>query len=154
MDSNEVIPLGLPDKSQYSKIININTGAAIHPDIIPYLDGLHHYDEICTALKCSPQELDEQLQATSHGSNHSFEPAMLKPIEHSTKQRLDTGGLYGNTSNHQFDAQQQSLPTHHPRRSHLDDELTLYNTNRTSDNNNSSSGNNNNNQWSVKFIYR
>ncbi|KAG2218575.1 hypothetical protein INT45_014164, partial [Circinella minor] len=143
VDSNEVIPLGLPDKSHYSKIININTGAPIHPDIIPYLDGLHHYDEICTALKCSPQELDEQLQATSHGSNHNFEPAMLKPIEHNTKQRLDAGGLYGNTVNRQVDVQQQSLPTHHQRRSRLeDDEMNLYNTNRNSDNNNNSNNDN------------
>ncbi|KAL1936768.1 hypothetical protein VTP01DRAFT_902 [Rhizomucor pusillus] len=46
------------------RIINVNTGTTIHPDIVPYLDGSHHYDEICTALKCSPQELDEQLGAT------------------------------------------------------------------------------------------
>lgn len=42
-------------------VINKNTGMPIYPDIIPYLDGKHHYDEICTALECSPQELDEQL---------------------------------------------------------------------------------------------
>ncbi|ORY90531.1 nitrogen permease regulator 2-domain-containing protein [Syncephalastrum racemosum] len=51
----------LPTRAQYSKLININTGQTIHPDIIPYLDGCHHYDEICTALYCSPHELDEQL---------------------------------------------------------------------------------------------
>ncbi|KAI9337637.1 nitrogen permease regulator 2 [Pilaira anomala] len=45
-------------------IINKYTGATIHPDIIPYLDGKHHYDEICTDLECSPQELNEQLGCT------------------------------------------------------------------------------------------
>ncbi|KAG2236466.1 hypothetical protein INT48_003257 [Thamnidium elegans] len=50
-----------PSKDQYHLIINKYTGATIHPDIIPYLDGKHHYDEICTNLECSPQELNEQL---------------------------------------------------------------------------------------------
>ncbi|KAI7868865.1 nitrogen permease regulator 2 [Spinellus fusiger] len=45
----------------YAKIINLNTGTLLHPDILPFLNGRHHYDEICTELKCSPQELDEQL---------------------------------------------------------------------------------------------
>ncbi|CDH51394.1 nitrogen permease regulator 2 [Lichtheimia corymbifera JMRC:FSU:9682] len=65
LDSSNDTQLGLPSKDQYATIINANTGSHIHPDIIPYLDGLHHYDEICTALRCSPQELDEQLQGTS-----------------------------------------------------------------------------------------
>ncbi|KAG2176264.1 hypothetical protein INT43_005498 [Umbelopsis isabellina] len=43
------------------KIIIQNTGNAIHPQLIPFLDGHHHYDEICTELRCSPKELDEQL---------------------------------------------------------------------------------------------
>lgn len=50
-----------PTKDQYHLVINKYTGATIHPDIIPYLDGKHHYDEICTDLECSPQELNEQL---------------------------------------------------------------------------------------------
>lgn len=65
LDSSNDTQLGLPSKDQYANIINANTGSHIHPDIIPYLDGLHHYDEICTALRCSPQELDEQLQGSS-----------------------------------------------------------------------------------------
>lgn len=54
---NESFPL----KHQYHRVINKYTGSSIHPDIIPFLDGKHHYDEICTELECSPQELDEQL---------------------------------------------------------------------------------------------
>lgn len=50
-----------PTKDQYDLVVNKYTGMPIHPEIIPYLDGKHHYDEICTALECSPQELDEQL---------------------------------------------------------------------------------------------
>ncbi|OAD74380.1 hypothetical protein PHYBLDRAFT_99189, partial [Phycomyces blakesleeanus NRRL 1555(-)] len=42
----------------FSNIINLNTGTTIHSEIIPFLNGSHHYDEICTTLKCSPQELD------------------------------------------------------------------------------------------------
>lgn len=53
-----------PSKNQYHLVINKYTGATIHPDIIPYLDGKHHYDEICTDLECSPQELNEQLGCT------------------------------------------------------------------------------------------
>lgn len=53
-----------PSKSQYHLVVNKYTGMAIHPDIIPYLDGKHHYDEICTDLECSPQELNEQLGCT------------------------------------------------------------------------------------------
>lgn len=54
-----------PCKSQYHLVVNEYTGMVIHPDIIPYLDGKHHYDEICTDLECSPQELDEQLGYSS-----------------------------------------------------------------------------------------
>lgn len=53
-----------PTKSQYHLVVNKYTGTPIHSDIIPYLDGKHHYDEICTDLECSPQELDEQLGCT------------------------------------------------------------------------------------------
>jgi hypothetical protein len=59
---NESFPL----KHQYHRVINKSTGATIHPDIIPFLDGKHHYDEICTELECSPQELDEQLGTTEN----------------------------------------------------------------------------------------
>jgi hypothetical protein len=54
-----------PTRNQYHLVVNKYTGMAIHPDIIPYLDGKHHYDEICTDLECSPQELDEQLGCIS-----------------------------------------------------------------------------------------
>lgn len=50
-----------PSKQQYHRVVNKYTGMPIHPDIIPFLDGKHHYDEICTELECSPLELDEQL---------------------------------------------------------------------------------------------
>ncbi|KAI8645679.1 nitrogen permease regulator 2 [Parasitella parasitica] len=50
-----------PSKQQYHRVVNMYTGMPIHADIIPFLDGKHHYDEICTELECSPQELDEQL---------------------------------------------------------------------------------------------
>lgn len=50
-----------PTPDEYSLVINKYTGVCIHSDIIPYLDGTHHYDEICTELECSPEELDEQL---------------------------------------------------------------------------------------------
>lgn len=50
-----------PSRDQYHRVINKYTGSTIHSDIIPFLDGKHHYDEICTELECSPQELDEQL---------------------------------------------------------------------------------------------
>ncbi|KAI9268234.1 nitrogen permease regulator 2-domain-containing protein [Phascolomyces articulosus] len=155
---------------KYPILTHVDT---IHPDIIPYLDGLHHYDEICTALKCSPQELDEQLQVSSHGNNPNFEPAMLKPIEHHTKQRMDIGtGLYGPTTFMDPQQQQQqqfdvphSLPAsqhhhHHQQRARLEEDYLTSYTNRTNNNNNSNSNNsssNNNsngNQWSVKFIYR
>ncbi|KAI8138520.1 nitrogen permease regulator 2 [Fennellomyces sp. T-0311] len=126
-------PLGLPPKSMHGKIINDNTGSPIHPDIIPYLDGLHHYDEICTALGCSPQELDEQLQTPSTGSSSSFEHAVLKQAEN---KRLES--VYGNTTAYEhLDVHQHSLPAQKSRLE--DDDLALY-TNR--------------NHWSVKFIYR
>ncbi|ORX62070.1 nitrogen permease regulator 2 [Hesseltinella vesiculosa] len=50
-----------PAPEQQPSLINGNTGLPIHPDLFPFLDGLHHYDEICTFLKCSPQELDDHL---------------------------------------------------------------------------------------------
>lgn len=53
-----------PSKQQYHRVVNKYTGMPIHFDIIPFLDGKHHYDEICTELECSPQELDEQLGCT------------------------------------------------------------------------------------------
>lgn len=59
-----------PTRNQYQFVVNKYTGQSIHPDIIPYLDGKHHYDEICTDLECSPQELDEQLGCTQE---HPFE---------------------------------------------------------------------------------
>ncbi|OBZ85444.1 Nitrogen permease regulator 2 [Choanephora cucurbitarum] len=53
--------LDFPLPHQYHRVLNKCTGQPIHPDIIPFLDGKHHYDEICTELECSVQELDEQL---------------------------------------------------------------------------------------------
>ncbi|KAI9304058.1 nitrogen permease regulator 2 [Cunninghamella echinulata] len=53
--------LSFPTVEEQQTLVNKNTGMGIHPDIFMYLDGQHHYDEICTSLKCSPQELDEQL---------------------------------------------------------------------------------------------
>ncbi|KAK4521804.1 Succinate dehydrogenase assembly factor 3 (SDH assembly factor 3) (SDHAF3) [Mucor velutinosus] len=57
-------PFRFPSKQQYHRVVNKYTGMSIHSDIIPFLDGKHHYDEICTELECSPQELDEQLGCT------------------------------------------------------------------------------------------
>ena len=132
VDTNDA-PLGLPPKNMHSKIVNINTGSPIHPDIIPYLDGLHHYDEICTALGCSPQELDEQLQASNTGNSNSFESDLLKQAEN---KRLD--GVYGNTTAYEhLNVHQHSLPAQKSRLE--DDDLVLF-TNRK--------------HWSVKFIYR
>ncbi|KAI8093850.1 nitrogen permease regulator 2 [Halteromyces radiatus] len=50
-----------PTVEQQQSLINRNTGMGIYPELFQYLDGQHHYDEICTQLKCSPQELDEHL---------------------------------------------------------------------------------------------
>ncbi|KAI8381589.1 nitrogen permease regulator 2 [Radiomyces spectabilis] len=76
--SNDNNAPSFPVRTQYSKIINLNTGTTIHPDIIPFLDGRHHYDEICTALKCSPQELDEQLGF----QNNTLNPASSASLIH------------------------------------------------------------------------
>ncbi|KAI8373359.1 nitrogen permease regulator 2 [Blakeslea trispora] len=54
-------PSDFPLPNQYHRVLNECTGQPIHPEIIPFLDGKHHYDEICTELECSVQELDEQL---------------------------------------------------------------------------------------------
>lgn len=54
---------------------------AIHPDIIPYLDGKHHYDEICTDLECSPQELNEQLGCTQQ-QQQQFDEASADNSKH------------------------------------------------------------------------
>ncbi|KAI8884182.1 nitrogen permease regulator 2 [Backusella circina FSU 941] len=59
-DENES-QLSFPIPDQYHRVLNKYSGLAIHTDIIPFLDGRHHYDEICTHLECSPKELDEQL---------------------------------------------------------------------------------------------
>jgi hypothetical protein len=59
-DENES-QLSFPIPDQYHRVLNKYNGLVIHPDIIPFLDGRHHYDEICTQLECSPKELDEQL---------------------------------------------------------------------------------------------
>ncbi|ORZ12259.1 nitrogen permease regulator 2 [Absidia repens] len=56
--------LAFPTIEQQQTLINRNTGMGIHPDIFIFLDGQHHYDEICTQLKCSPQELDEHIGYT------------------------------------------------------------------------------------------
>ncbi|KAI8337709.1 nitrogen permease regulator 2 [Chlamydoabsidia padenii] len=53
--------LTFPTLEQQHTLINRNTGMGIHPDVFIFLDGQHHYDEICTRLKCSSQELDEHL---------------------------------------------------------------------------------------------
>lgn len=58
-----------PSKQQYHRVVNKYTGMPIHSDIIPFLDGKHHYDEICTELECSPQELDEQLGCTQQSED-------------------------------------------------------------------------------------
>ncbi|KAI9260175.1 nitrogen permease regulator 2 [Sporodiniella umbellata] len=75
---NETVPF-LPSASEI--VINRNTGMPIYPDILPFLDGKHHYDEICTSLECSPQELDEQL-----GSNHSTD--IVIPREDSENEEI------------------------------------------------------------------
>lgn len=69
-----------PLENQFDRVVNKYTGMAIHPDIIPFLDGKHHYDEICTELECSPHELDEQLgfvqpfkDSSTHGENQPVE---------------------------------------------------------------------------------
>ncbi|KAI8066391.1 nitrogen permease regulator 2-domain-containing protein, partial [Gongronella butleri] len=53
---------------QQQGLINGNTGLSIHPDLFPFLDGQHHYDEICTFMKCAPQELDDHLGYPSPGA--------------------------------------------------------------------------------------
>lgn len=70
-----------PSKSQYHLVVNKYTGMAIHPDIIPYLDGKHHYDEICTDLECSPQELNEQLGCTQQ-QQQQFDEASADNSKH------------------------------------------------------------------------
>lgn len=79
-NDNENKPLSFPLENQYDHVVNKYTGVAIHPDIIPFLDGKHHYDEICTELECSPHELDEQLgfiqpfeDSVNHGENQPVE---------------------------------------------------------------------------------
>jgi hypothetical protein len=69
-NESEVAMLSLPSSASDEVIINKNTGMPIYPDIIPFLDGKHHYDEICTALECSPQELDEQLLGNNQITIH------------------------------------------------------------------------------------
>ncbi|RCH86317.1 chitin deacetylase, partial [Rhizopus stolonifer] len=81
---NEVVPF-LPSASEI--VINKNTGMPIYPDIIPFLDGKHHYDEICTSLECSPQELDEQL-----GSNHSVD--IMIPHEDSNHEETQWSKMF------------------------------------------------------------
>jgi hypothetical protein len=66
--------LNFPTRNQYHLVVNRYTGQTIHPDIIPYLDGKHHYDEICTDLECSPQELDEQLGCTQEQQSDEPQP--------------------------------------------------------------------------------
>ncbi|KAG1223778.1 hypothetical protein G6F35_004447 [Rhizopus arrhizus] len=80
-NESEVAMLSLPSSASDEVIINKNTGMPIYPDIIPFLDGKHHYDEICTALECSPQELDEQLLAIP---NTKFQWKNTYPVDGST----------------------------------------------------------------------
>ncbi|KAG0168466.1 Nitrogen permease regulator 2 [Apophysomyces sp. BC1015] len=83
---------GTPSKKQYGKVINRNTGTTIHPDIIPFLDGRHHYDAICTELKCSPQELDEQLGFQNNtfdldAADHSVDYGHASEMSHKESRR-------------------------------------------------------------------
>ncbi|KAI8090259.1 nitrogen permease regulator 2 [Gilbertella persicaria] len=76
--------LDFPLPSQYHQVINKCTGQPIHPDIIPFLDGKHHYDEICTELECSPQELDEQLGHFQQEEPSPQEEHLIETVYEST----------------------------------------------------------------------
>lgn len=84
-NENDTQQIKFPTKQQYQRVVNKYTGVPIHPDIIPFLDGKHHYDEICTELECSPQELDEQL-----GCIQQLEDATVGNTDHEGNQLVET----------------------------------------------------------------
>jgi len=85
--------------SMPSNVINQNTGNAIPPRLLAFLDGHHHYDEICTELRCSPKELDEQLGYNSE-ANQEIKPAGPGDNEAAAVSRsLDSRDVHGDVVN-------------------------------------------------------
>lgn len=97
--TNDNETLSFPLENQYDRVVNKYTGASIHPDIIPFLNGKHHYDEICTELECSPHELDEQLgfvqpETIHHGEGHQPVETLYEGVaEENTNNKQNEDGL-------------------------------------------------------------
>ncbi|CAO3658023.1 unnamed protein product [Umbelopsis vinacea] len=82
-----------------TKVVNQNTGGGIHSQLLPFLDGHHHYDEICTELRCSPKELDEQLGYNAHAEDGLKQPAGPDTNENGDATSMDTQALRGDMVN-------------------------------------------------------
>lgn len=82
-----------------SNAINQNTGGPIDSQLLPFLDGNHHYDEICTELRCSPKELDEQLGYTTEVDNSLEQPAGLDTNEAGGAVSVDSSAVMGDSVN-------------------------------------------------------
>ncbi|CAO3680857.1 unnamed protein product [Umbelopsis ramanniana] len=82
-----------------SNTINQNTGGAIDSQLLSFLDGNHHYDEICTELRCSPKELDEQLGYTTDVDNSLKQSAGLDTNEAGDTVSVDSRAVMGDSVN-------------------------------------------------------
>jgi hypothetical protein len=80
------------------KVTNQNTGNVILPQLLPFLDGHHHYDEICTELRCSPKELDEQL-GYNQEANHDIGSAGPDANQTGNATTLDSRNVHGDLIN-------------------------------------------------------
>lgn len=78
-----------------TKVVNQNTGGGIHSQLLPFLDGHHHYDEICTELRCSPKELDEQLGYNADAEDGLRQPAGPDTNENGDATSMDTQAIQG-----------------------------------------------------------
>jgi hypothetical protein len=82
-----------------SNVINQNTGGPIDSQLLSFLDGNHHYDEICTELRCSPKELDEQLGYTTHVDTGLKQPAGLDTNEAGDAASVDSRAVISDSIN-------------------------------------------------------
>jgi hypothetical protein len=82
-----------------SNAINQNTGGPIDSQLLSFLDGNHHYDEICTELRCSPKELDEQLGYTTDVDNSLKQSAGLDTNEAGDTVSVDSRAVMGDSVN-------------------------------------------------------
>jgi hypothetical protein len=82
-----------------SSVINQNTGMPIDTQLLPFLDGNHHYDEICTELMCSPKELNEQLGYAANTGNDLKQPAGLDTNDAGDTVSVDSRAMIGDAVN-------------------------------------------------------